>query len=235
MLSQDSEIPDTTNMNDTLEPETADMDFTIETIERFDGPKEYLGDGAYVRFTGHDFIVSAENGVDVLRFVSLDMRAIDALNHFVKRVTSPSPVGNAATHPAISGLLERVTEAVETNNGISEWIKRHAAQLNRLAENGIVPSLFYGNFDFDQLSHEKVIHVIQEFPGRWVKTLNATGAHIDYTLNVDGRQLRCYMGEPPPSCRIIEVDEVVPAQPETIRKVKKLECGPEQAAVVPTH
>src|SRR5207244_1382037 len=84
-----------------------------------------------------------------------------------------------------------------------------------------------GQIDFDKLSHPEIVRVIQTFPGTWSKTPSgeASGIRIDYHSQFDGMKLRCWAGEAPPNCKIIEETVEVPAQPATTRTVRKLVCA----------
>lgn len=88
--------------------------------------------------------------------------------------------------------------------------------------------LYSVGIDFDRLTHEQVIKVMVAFQGgKWTKTPNYNGQSIDYELPLlDGNRIRCWAGEPPPSCKIIEVEELVPEHvfPATTRTVRKLQC-----------
>ena len=44
--------------------------------------KSYLGDGAYVRFDGYGFWITAENGVEVTEEVYLEPSAVESLLRF---------------------------------------------------------------------------------------------------------------------------------------------------------
>jgi len=76
--------------------------------------------------------------------------------------------------------------------------------------------------DFDYLSHEDVVKVIQVFGGRWWKEVNGQG--VDYTTEQGGITIRCYQGKPPPNCQLIEEEVVVPAR---IAKRFRLRCKEE--------
>lgn len=93
-------------------------------------------------------------------------------------------------------------------------------------ENTTAEATMYGaQIDFDGLSHEKVIEVIQAVGGKWDKTPNGSEPdRIDYKTTKNGITIRCYQGEPPPNCKIEEVLETIPAQPERVVTRKKLVC-----------
>ncbi len=58
----------------------------IEPIQNHDGPAEYLGDGTYVRWTGHEFLITSEDGIRVQNVVALDLPAIGVLHRFANRI-----------------------------------------------------------------------------------------------------------------------------------------------------
>jgi hypothetical protein len=93
-------------------------------------------------------------------------------------------------------------------------------------ENTTAPATMYGaQIDFDNLSHDKVIEVIQAIGGKWDKAISASCAdRIDYKTVKNGITIRCYQGEPPPNCKVEDVLEVIPAQPERTVTRKKLVC-----------
>lgn len=118
------------------------------------------------------------------------------------------------------------------------WLRKHQKQLESLPAGTFCSH----GLDFDNLPHDQVIKVIRTLGGKWNKTKNEyavapdreKGQSIDYQTKVDGMDVRCYAGAPPPSCRIVEIEEVVPAHtipavperfvPETTRKVRKMIC-----------
>lgn len=79
--------------------------------------------------------------------------------------------------------------------------------------------------DFNRLSHENVIKVIAAFGGKWKKE-----SGCDETINYVKEEkcgeltIRCWAGEPPASCHIVEEEvevpeELVPAHTEIRRKL----------------
>lgn len=111
-----------------------------------------------------------------------------------------------------------------------KWLREHKKLLAGLPQG----SMCGDSLDFDRLPHKEVIRVIRNLGGKWVKTANnhmapaggEIGQGIDYTASLDGMQVRCYAGAPPPSCRIVEVEEHVPERviPAHTIKVKKMIC-----------
>lgn len=87
---------------------------------------------------------------------------------------------------------------------------------------------FCGNqIDFDNLPHAKIIEVVKAIKsGKWTKTPAENGT-VTYTAKVGEVGVRCWRGEPPPNCKIVEYIEEVPEQiiPARIVTKKKLVCG----------
>jgi len=103
------------------------------------------------------------------------------------------------------------------------WFRKYGEQFKSLPD-----GTYYGAaVDFDGLSHDQVIKVIRALGGKWKKSLNLSSeGRVDYQTEIDGQVVRCWRGQPPPSCKIVEVEELVPAVniPARIVKVKKMIC-----------
>lgn len=123
-------------------------------------------------------------------------------------------------------ILERLAEEA---TAIHERIER-VKSLPGLDDLDLPAYIFGAIIDFDTLSHPEVIRVIKAIGGKWDKTPSGQCARIDYQTEVQGQIIRCWAGEPPPNCKIVEVDEIIPAQPERIEKKRKLVCQEAQPA-----
>lgn len=75
--------------------------------------------------------------------------------------------------------------------------------------------------DFDNLSREEAVEIMLVLnAGTWTKQLNySSEALIDYEAVVDGVRVRLWAAAPPDSCRVIEVEEVIPATTMIRRKL----------------
>jgi hypothetical protein len=92
-------------------------------------------------------------------------------------------------------------------------------------------SLCGWSFDFDNPTREDVVKILQHFPGKWDKELH-DATHINYTSQEQhqGFHVRCYNSPPPPSCKLVEVEELVPAiEARTVKRLK-LQCVEDQPA-----
>jgi hypothetical protein len=84
-----------------------------------------------------------------------------------------------------------------------------------------------GNFlDINWPSHDESILTIRHFGGSWKKEY--AGTSINYVATVEGVPVRIYAGEPPPNCKIVEEEVVIPARteiiPERVEKRSRLVC-----------
>lgn len=110
------------------------------------------------------------------------------------------------------------------------WLKKRQKLLAKLPE----CSIYGDQIDFDRLPHKEVIAVVRTLGGKWQKSLNTAAADkpsVDYRTEIDGVTVRCWAGEPPPTCRFVEVEEIIPEQiipaqviPAKVKKVRKLVC-----------
>jgi hypothetical protein len=79
--------------------------------------------------------------------------------------------------------------------------------------------------DIDRPTREQVMSVIQAFPGKWEKSPGyGEVPTIDYTLS-GCPSIRLWHAPPPPTCKIVEEDVEIPAQPARVEKRKRLVCG----------
>lgn len=112
-----------------------------------------------------------------------------------------------------------------------KFLQEHAKPLESLPE-----ANFCGNrLDFDCLPHPEVIRVVRSLGGKWKKSKNESAnpgkTKIDYEAQMGEIFVRCWGGDPPPSCRLVEVEEDVPEQvipakviPAHKKKVLKMIC-----------
>lgn len=136
----------------------------------------------------------------------------------------------------VNNTVQYLQEQIKVYRKRIRWLKKNQEKLEALPPSA---SLGTDKIDFDYLSHAEIIKVIRTLGGKWKKTPNAIaatptrekGQSIDYEAEIDGVPVRCWAGEPPPSCRIVEVEEVIPAHdipaqhvPEKRVKVKKMIC-----------
>lgn len=117
-------------------------------------------------------------------------------------------------------------QAIEKWTRFLIWLEKHAKQINSLP---FEPNIWNGQCDYNDLSHENILKVMAVFSaGKWTKEPIGF-AKINYITEVDGVVVRCWMGEPPPSCKLVEYEETIPAQPERIEKRFKMVCKEAEA------
>lgn len=87
------------------------------------------------------------------------------------------------------------------------------------------PQVWEGQIDFNHLPHEQIIELIKAVGGKWDKVpTSGVDGKIDYSTEVNGLKIRCWAGQPPPNCKLVEVLETIPDQPERIVTRMKLQC-----------
>lgn len=124
----------------------------------------------------------------------------------------------------IKKLHEQIAQAQKN----VEWLLEHQKVLETLPEG----EFYSGGLDFDRLPHAETVKVIRALRGKWKKE-PVNENKITYETTVDGLQVRCWSGEPPPSCKLVEVEEHIPEKviPAHTVKKTKLVCSPAQAFV----
>lgn len=125
------------------------------------------------------------------------------------------------TNVEIDYQIRRLKDECSTIQARIDWLETQRPKLIELETEG---SWCNEKFDFDNLPHEKIVKVMLAFGGKWEKAPGVVDGTIDYTATVDGVLVRCWSGQPPPSCKIVEVEEIIPAVPESKRIVRKLVC-----------
>lgn len=126
-------------------------------------------------------------------------------------------------------LTDKIRDEIRTRmSQLEEWSDWLILNRDRVNKLDPCPEIFESAngwfLDLNYLSHEEVMNVIQIFPGKWDKELN--GERINY-INREAK-VRCYAGQPPPSCRLVEVEVEIPPQPARKEKRFKLVCKEEQ-------
>lgn len=123
-------------------------------------------------------------------------------------------------------LLSTINDRQQDLDSQREMVEALSEPLSQLD----LDAMLYGStqLDFDGLSHAEVVKVIRAFGGKWSKT-PSDNATVDYLATVDGFTIRCWQGKPPPNCKIVEEDVLIPAQPERMGKIRKLVCKESKA------
>lgn len=126
------------------------------------------------------------------------------------------------TQTSSQKLLKQLKRQIIEWNEQRKWFKAYGKDLDKT---GFDFSFFGGRIDFNNLKHEQIVHVMKVLKlGKWTKTSNYNGTTIDYAADFHGKRVCCYAGEPPPNCKIVEVEVEVPAIPAHTVKKNKLVC-----------
>lgn len=110
-----------------------------------------------------------------------------------------------------------------------EWLIKHQAVLEPMGLTTIMP--LDSTMDIDNPTREQVVAIIQALPGEWKKELNGSNpTKIDYSARIGGQTVRLWCSPPPPSCKIVEREMIVPAVAEHKRIVRVLQCSETEPA-----
>jgi hypothetical protein len=131
----------------------------------------------------------------------------------------------------IKWLISRLTSV----DAEVDYAIRHAQNkreiFTQLAELGLnfepsISCVTRSNFDIDYLNRDAVLEVLRKMGGTWDKTPADYGAKMNYVRRekFHGRTVKLCAAEPPPTCRVVEEEVVIPAQPEQRVMRKKLVC-----------
>lgn len=129
-----------------------------------------------------------------------------------------------------------IADQVETLKERIRQAERQIAALTRMAELlphiEEAPDAYADQLDFNRLPRASVVAVMQGLAaGKWTRTVStADDGTLDYTNETmfPGVKVRLWAAEPPPSCRVVECEELVPEHvvPAQRKIVKKVICEP---------
>ena len=122
----------------------------------------------------------------------------------------------------VENEIKAAMDGVDARLKLVRWLVAHWQQLQAMPEGSF--SGTSTQVDFDNLSHGDAIKVIRAFGGKWGKKKNysdQTAVDYERTEKVDGVTIRCWKSCPPPSCKIVEVDEVIPEHVVAAKTIKK--------------
>ena len=131
------------------------------------------------------------------------------------------------TETAFADALRGLDASIERLQHKKAFLLRHQETIELLGLSPCCASRDY--IDFDCLKREQVVEIFKRIGGTWNKEVAfAREDKINYLQPLDnGITLRLYHAEPPDSCKLIEEDVVIPAQPERVEKRTRLVCKEE--------
>lgn len=93
--------------------------------------------------------------------------------------------------------------------------------------------------DINNPTREQSVEVIKALGvGKWQKSASFVAGKIDYvnTTFLPDTNIRLWSSEPPPSCKLVEYDELIPETviPAHTEKKFKMVCGPEPDTAIET-
>jgi hypothetical protein len=116
----------------------------------------------------------------------------------------------------VSITIKSMRDDIKQRQEVLRWILKHEHIFSELP----FEAKFYGGqVDFDNLTHDKIRLVLKTFKaGKWVKT-PMDGGKVNYETQLDGMRIRCWAGDPPPNCRIVEEVVHIPARTEIVKRL----------------
>jgi hypothetical protein len=121
-----------------------------------------------------------------------------------------------------SMVARKIAEAKARYAQELDMLIRMAGIIDNLPEHIAEKCCIYNEYlDFNQLSREQALTVIGMLKaGEWTKSVNACMPElIDYNTEINGIKVRLWAAAPPDSCRVVEVEEEVPATKIVRRKL----------------
>jgi len=122
----------------------------------------------------------------------------------------------------MSMVARKIEEAKTRYERELDMLVRMAGVINSLPEHISERCCIYNDYlDFNQLSREESLTIMKTLSaGKWAKSVNNyDSTTIDYNTEIDGIKVRLWAAAPPDSCRVIEVEEEVPATKIIRRKL----------------
>lgn len=96
---------------------------------------------------------------------------------------------------------------------------------NAILAVGKLPTPYCDGLDFDNPNRSQALALMKVFGGNWTKeVVNNDSGTISYYQMIDGIRVRLWSAPPPPSCRVIEKQVLIPAQPEQWVAKRVLQC-----------
>lgn len=126
------------------------------------------------------------------------------------------------TTEAIKSIDQQIETLTKQRNALLEL----SAKLEGLDED-IHVSVCNEHIDFDNPTRTQAVKLMTHLKmGKWRKEVGYSAGKINYIHDglAPGIKLRMFGAEPPASCRLVEEEVVIPAQPARTEKRMKLVC-----------
>lgn len=131
----------------------------------------------------------------------------------------------------VDNEVKRIGGEIRQRVEFIRWLRRNRKKLEDVPEGA---TFWNGRLDLNYPKHKETIKLIKTIGGKFKKEPGAKENTIDYIGQLDGVPVKVWCGDPPPSCRIVEVEEHIPERivPAHTVKIKKMVCTPELAAQI---
>ncbi len=193
--------------------------------------KTYLGDSVYADFDGFHVVLTTENGYadDPRNKIAMEPEGLAALDTWrvalmKENEADKGPAPAIAESSAFGAALKRAADYAKAH---TDAIAKGGARLARIAgqlSESVDFNPYGGTFWFTVSNRADVQVLMQLAPG-WDKKTWDGG--IDYDAEVDGvcYKIRAADGALPPTCKLVEKEVEIPAQPARIEKRMVIECA----------
>lgn len=161
--------------------------------------------------------------------IALEPSVLDSLIRFEARChPKPTLEGVDPSNPLVAETLRHADNYEESARNMRTNIAKIAHVLPELSASATINPL--GGSIWFTVNNREDVRVLMQLAARWTK--ESSGSGIDYIGEKDGSYYRIQTieGALPPTCRVVEEDVVIPAQPEKVVKKMVVKCS---AADVP--
>lgn len=191
--------------------------------------KEYLGDSVYASFDGFHVVLTTENDITPSNTIALEPAVLAALDRYrnalkpaFEEITLPNSMGDAIKR-ALQITIEHAQFAKDIYTKGATALATVAAELSP----GVEVNAYGGSF-WLTVSKREDVQVLMKLAPMWKKSPSGTG--IDYDAEVNGVdfKIRTTDGALPPTCKLVERDVEIPAEPAKPARIEKrmvVECA----------
>jgi hypothetical protein len=193
--------------------------------------KECLGDSVYAQFDGYHIVLTTENGVpdDPSNRIAIEPAVMDALIRYEGTLRGRDTKG---VIDADNKLAKSVLESVANFESAAEAMKKNlseVAHLLPLLSDTASINAFGGTVWFTVTTREDV-QTLMQLSERWNKGADENGINYESAGDYGHFRIQTRDAALPPTCKLVEREVVMPAQPEKTVKKMVVECATQEAA-----
>lgn len=196
--------------------------------------KTYLGDSVYAEFDGFNVVLTTNNGYadDPRNTICCEPEVLEALDSFRKGIRDENMPKTSVAFPPDSVIGAAIQHAAEYAKINTERVSKGGDRVARIVSQ-LSPSCDlnpYGGTFWFTVSNREDVQVLMQIAPRWSKSTHDSG--IDYDARVDGvyYKIRTVDAALPPTCKLVEREVEIPAEPAKIVKRMVVECVTPESA-----